>query len=183
MSTRGTDFSAMQQVALGDDADQAAVRIDHRGALIPRSASSLAKSWIVISGSTVITSVVITSIARIVPSQLFTAIEIPGSLGLWRLARRFVRFDATRDRYSGWALVTVSSMRPDSSPDRASSAILSRTSRRDWHKNIALSSIGCSVGRRWQGQRDPSRAFLVRRAHRMVFSAAQMRGFSKSVAL
>src|SRR5690242_20245568 len=38
--------------------------------LMPRSASSLARAWIVVSGSTVITSLVITSIARIATSHL-----------------------------------------------------------------------------------------------------------------
>ena len=39
--------------------------------LIPRSASSVAKAWTVVSGSTVITSVVITSTARIMNLPLF----------------------------------------------------------------------------------------------------------------
>jgi hypothetical protein len=51
--------------------------------LIPRSASSLAKAWTVISGSTVITSVVITSIARIVHLPTVRHADIPRIIRLW----------------------------------------------------------------------------------------------------
>jgi hypothetical protein len=62
----GLGFNSMQEVTLTDDADQPIVGIDDRNPpLIARSERSVASARTDVFGSTVITSVVITSMARI----------------------------------------------------------------------------------------------------------------------